>query len=110
MRWFSISNGVCVIIENVSIALAALLGADIFAVALGKIAFSIFWLLFSFAPVQYYGVGFDKTIIKQMLRTSGKLFNTEFLRGIRVNADTFIAGKLLTPELFGFSLSQKMQG
>jgi PST family polysaccharide transporter len=65
MCWFSIRNGVCVIIENVSIAVAALLGADIFAVALGKIAFSIFWiLLFSFAPVQSYGVGFDKAIIK----------------------------------------------
>jgi PST family polysaccharide transporter len=111
MRWFSIRNGVCVIIENVSIAVAALLGADIFAVALGKIAFSIFWLLlFSFAPVQSYGVGFDKTIIKQMLRTSGKLFNTEFLRGIRVNADTFIAGKLLTPELFGFYTFAKNAG
>jgi O-antigen/teichoic acid export membrane protein len=111
MRWFSIRNGVCVIIENVSIAVAALLGADIFAVALGKIAFSLFWLLlFSFAPVQSYGVGFDKTVIKHMLRTSGKLFNTEFLRGIRVHADTFIAGKLLTPELFGFYSFAKNAG
>ena len=111
MRWFSIRNGACVIIENVSIAVAALLGADIFAVALGKIAFSFFWLLlFSFAPVQSYGIGFDKNIIKQMLKTSGKLFNTEFLRGIRVNADTFIAGKLLTPELFGFYTFAKNAG
>jgi PST family polysaccharide transporter len=111
MRWFSLRNGFCVIVENVSIAVAALLGADIFAVALGKIAFSTFWLLlFSFAPVQSYGVGFDKAIIKQMLRTSGKLFNTEFLRGIRVNADTFIAGKLLTPELFGFYTFAKNAG
>jgi O-antigen/teichoic acid export membrane protein len=111
MRWFSIRNGICIIIENVSIALAALLGADIFAVAIGKIAFSILWLLlFSFSPVQSYGVGFDKKIIKQMIITSGKLFNTEFLRGIRINADTFIAGKLLTPDLFGFYTFAKNAG
>ena len=49
MRWFSIRNGLCVIIENCTIAIAALCGADLLSVALGKIAFSIFWLLlFSF--------------------------------------------------------------
>jgi len=111
MRWFSIRNGICVIIENVTIALAALFGADILAVALGKIAFSIFWLiLFSFSPVKSYGVGFKLTIISEMLKTSGKIFNTEFLRGIRIHADTFIAGKLLTPELFGFYSFAKNAG
>jgi O-antigen/teichoic acid export membrane protein len=45
MRRFSIRNGICVIIENSTIAITALLGADIFAVALGKIAFSLFWLV-----------------------------------------------------------------
>jgi O-antigen/teichoic acid export membrane protein len=111
MRWFSLRNGCCVIIENIAIAVAALWGADIFAVALGKITFSIFWLLlFSFAPVQSYSIGFNKGIIKQMLRTSGKLLNTEFLRGIRLHADTFIAGKLLSPELFGFYSFAKNAG
>jgi hypothetical protein len=67
MRWFSIRNGLCVIIENCTIAITALLGADIFSVALGKIAFSIFWLLlFSFSPVKSYGVGFKFSIINQM--------------------------------------------
>ena len=111
MRWFSIRNGLCVIIENVTIAISALLGADIFAVALGKITFSIFWLiLFSFSPVKSYGVGFTFSIINEMLKTSGKIFNTEFLRGIRLHADTFIAGKLLTPELFGFYSFAKNAG
>jgi PST family polysaccharide transporter len=45
-----------------------------------------------------------------MLQTSGKIFNTEFLRGIRIHADTFIAGKLLTPELFGFYSFAKNAG
>jgi len=111
MRWFSIRNGLCVIIENVTIAIAALLGADILAVAIGKITFSIFWLiLFSFSPVKSYGVGFTFSIINEMLKTSGKIFNTEFLRGIRIHADTFIAGKLLTPELFGFYTFAKNAG
>ncbi|TWX67843.1 oligosaccharide flippase family protein [Colwellia demingiae] len=111
MRWFSIRNGLCVIIENCTIAIAALLGADILSVALGKIAFSIFWLLlFSFSPVKSYGVGCKPFIIHQMLKTSGKLFNTEFLRGIRLHADTFIAGRLLTPELFGFYTFAKNAG
>jgi PST family polysaccharide transporter len=111
MRWFSIRNGICVIIENSTIAITALLGADIFAVALGKIAFSLFWLvLFSLSPVKSYGMSFKLSIINKMLRTSGKLFNTEFLRGIRLHADTFIAGKLLTPELFGFYTFAKNAG
>ena len=111
MRWFSIRNGLCVIIENCTIAITALLGADILSVALGKIAFSIFWLLlFSFSPVKSYGVGCKPFIIHQMLQTSGKLFNTEFLRGIRFHADTFIAGRLLTPELFGFYTFAKNAG
>jgi PST family polysaccharide transporter len=111
MRWFSIRNGLCVIIENVTIAVAALLGADIMAVALGKITFSIFWLiLFSFSPVKSHGVGFNFSVISEMLKTSGKIFNTEFLRGMRIHADTFIAGKLLTPELFGFYSFAKNAG
>ncbi len=111
MRWFSIRNGLCVIIENCTIAIAALCGADLLSVALGKIAFSIFWLLlFSFSPVKSYGVACNPSIIHQMLQTSGKLFNTEFLRGMRLHADTFIAGKLLTPELFGFYTFAKNAG
>ena len=111
MRWFSIRNGVCIIIENVTIAIAALLGADILSVALGKIAFSLFWLLlFSFSPVKSFGSAFDLVTIKIMLKTSGKLFNTEFIRGIRAHADTFIAGKLLTPEVFGFYTFAKNAG
>jgi PST family polysaccharide transporter len=111
MRWFSIRSGICVIFENITIAISALLGADIFSVAIGKIAFSLLWvLLFSFSPVKSHGLGFDLVVITKMLLTSGKLFNTEFLRGIRIHADTFIAGKLLTPELFGFYSFAKNAG
>lgn len=111
MRWFSIRNGVCITVENITIAVSALLGADILAVAIGKVFFSMLWLLlFYFSPVKSYGVGYDYSIIKGMLKTSGKLFNTEFLRGIRLHADTFIAGKLLTPELFGFYTFAKNAG
>jgi len=111
MRWFSFRNGLCVIVENCTIAISALLGADILSVALGKIAFSVFWLLlFSVSPTKSYGVEFNLSIIKHMMKTSGKLFNTEFIRGMRLHADTFIAGKLLTPEMFGFYSFAKNAG
>lgn len=111
MRWFSLRSGFCTIFENLSIALFALLGADIMAVAYGKIVFSLLWLLlFSFSPVKAYGVGFDITIFKRLLRTSGQLSSSEFLRALRMNADTFIAGKLMTPELFGFYIFAKNAG
>lgn len=111
MRWFSLRSGFCTIIENLSIALFALLGADIMAVAYGKVVFSLLWLLlFSFSPVKAYGVGFNFTTFKRLLRTSGQLSSSEFLRSLRMNADTFIAGKLMIPELFGFYIFAKNAG
>lgn len=102
MQWFSVRNGTCVVVENVSIAIFALLGADIMAVAFGKVAFSLLWLIvFSFSPVKSYGFGWDNKILSELIRASGQLFNSELLRALRMHADTFIAGKLMTPELFG---------
>jgi len=111
MRWFSLRSGFCIITENLSIALFAILGADIMAVAYGKLVFSILWLiLFSFSPVKSYGIGFNLDVLKRLLRTSGQLCSSEFLRSLRINADTFIAGKLMTPELFGFYIFAKNAG
>lgn len=111
MRWFSLRSGLCTIIENISIALFALLGADIMAVAYGKVVFSLLWLLlFSFSPIKAYGVGFNLKVFKQLLRASGQLGSSEFLRTLRMNADVFIAGKLMTPEIFGFYIFAKNAG
>jgi PST family polysaccharide transporter len=111
MRWFSLRNGLCIIVENVSIAIFALLGADIMAVAYGKLVFSLLWVfLFFFSPIKAYGLGFEFKTFKKLLRTSGQLSGSEFLRTLRMNADTFIAGKLLTPELFGFYIFAKNAG
>lgn len=111
MRWFSLRSGLCTISENLSIALFALLGADIMAVAYGKIIFSLLWLvLFSFSPVKSYGVGFNFTIFKKLLNTSRQLCSSEFLHTLRANADVFIAGKLMAPEVFGFYIFAKNAG
>ncbi|PHR85004.1 MAG: polysaccharide transporter [Colwellia sp.] len=111
MRWFSLRSGLCTIIENLSIALFALLGADIMAVAYGKVIFSLLWLLlFSFSPIKAYGVGFNFNVFKTLLRTSGQLTSSEFLLSLRMNADIFIAGKLMTPEIFGFYIFAKNAG
>ena len=111
MRWFSLRSGLCTITENLSIALFALLGADIMAVAYGKIIFSLLWLvLFSFSPVKAYGVGFNFVVLKRLLCTSRQLCSSEFLQTLRANADIFIAGKLMAPETFGFYIFAKNAG
>ncbi len=111
MRQFSICNGICITVENVSIALFAWWKADFMAVAYGKIVFSILWLiLFSCIPVKSYGLGFDIKVLKQLLRTSSQLFSCEFLRSLRLYADIFIAGKVMSPELFGFYSFAKNAG
>jgi O-antigen/teichoic acid export membrane protein len=111
MRWFSLRSGLCTIIENLSIALFAYLGADIMAVAYGKIIFSLLWLiLFSFSPVKAYGIGFNFAVIKQLLCTSRQLCSSEFLHTLRANADVFIAGKLMAPEVFGSYMFAKNAG
>lgn len=111
MRQFSICNGICITMENVSIAVFAWWQADFMAVAYGKIVFSILWLiLFSFIPVKSYGIGFDVQILKDLLRTSSQLFSCEFLRSLRLYADIFIAGKIMSPELFGLYSFAKNAG
>jgi len=111
MRQFSILNGICVSMENISIALFAWWQADFMAVAYGKIVFSLLWLiLFSFIPMKSYGLGFNPTVIKSLLRTSGQLFSSEFLKSLRVHADTFIAAKIMSPELFGLYSFAKNAG
>jgi PST family polysaccharide transporter len=111
MRQFSVRNGLCISIENISIALFALSGADFMAVAYGKIVFAIVWLLlFLRVPVKSYGLGFELSIFKILLRTSGQLLSSEFLRSLRLHADTFIAGKIMSPELFGLYSFAKNAG
>ncbi|MEH6446775.1 MAG: oligosaccharide flippase family protein [Oceanospirillaceae bacterium] len=111
MRQFSIRNGICISAENISIALFAWCNADFMAVAYGKIVFSILWLvLFSFTDVKSYGLGFDLKVIKSLLHTSGQLFSSELLRALRLHADTFIAAKIMSPELFGLYSFAKNAG
>lgn len=111
MRWYSIRSSACIIIENTTVAITALMGADILSVALGKIAFSIFWFVFfSFSPVKSYGHEFQSSVIWSMIKTSSKLFNSELLKTSKIHMDTFVAGKLLSPELFGFYTFAKNAG
>lgn len=111
IRYFGTRNGICVSIENLSIALFAWWQADFMAVAYGKLVFSVLWLvLFWRAPVKNYGIGYDLPTMLMLLRTSGQLFSSELFRTLRLHADTFIAAKVLTPELFGFYSFAKNAG
>jgi len=102
MRRFSFYNGICITVENLSTAAFALLGADFMAVAYSKVIFSILWfILFSMGSSKSYGLGFELHTLKKLLCTSGQLFSSEFLKSLRLHADTFIAGKIMPPEIFG---------
>lgn len=111
LRWFSLRNGICIVSENLSIAIFALMGADIMAVALGKLVFSLLWLgLFWFAPAKGFGIGFDRKTFTHLTRSSLQLFGSEFLSALRMHSDTFIAAKLMPPEIFGIYSFAKSAG
>ncbi|BDX08262.1 oligosaccharide flippase family protein [Planctobacterium marinum] len=102
LGYFGFCNGLCVSIENLSIALLLWLGQGIEVVVYGKFIYAILWiLLFIRVPVAQYGIGFDWQIFKKLLANSSKLLQSELSRALRINADVLIAGKLLSPEIFG---------
>lgn len=111
MRFFSIRNGLCITLENASIAVFALLDCGIMSVVYGKWVFVTLWLLLFYAsPVRSFGLGFNAAVLKHLLRTSTQLFATEITRALRNQADILIGAKLLSPELFGIYSFAKTAG
>lgn len=102
LRYFGFCNGLCVSVENLSIAAFLYSGAGIEAVVYGKYIYGILWvLLFSIASVKTYGIACHLPTVRHLVGNSFKLFQSEFSRSLRMNADIFIAGKLLPAEIFG---------
>ena len=111
MRAFGIRHGICVTAENLSIALFAWYGADIMAVAYGKLVFSTLWLvLFIHLPSPRFEWRVNWTVLRELVTRSGQVFSSELLKSLRLNLDTFIAAKVMTPELFGFYSFAKNAG
>lgn len=110
-RTFSLINGSCIIAENLSIALFVSLGFELYAIVIGKAVFTCCWVVcFLRVKVCHYGLGWHLPTIKHLMATSTQLFGIELLRAIRLHMDTFIAGKLLSPDLFGLYSFAKSAG
>ncbi len=111
MRYYSMRNALCIVTENISIAIFALLDCGIMSVVYGKWIFAILWIsLFYFAPVQHFGVGFQWKTFLKLTKTSGRLLSTELVRALRMQSDTLIGASLLNPELFGLYSFAKSAG
>nr|WP_269783506.1 oligosaccharide flippase family protein [Marinibactrum halimedae] len=102
LRYFGLRSGLCVSIENLSCAIAAVAGYGAFSVAIGKIIGAVAWvLLFYFAPVQKFSLGYHHKAFIKIATLSGTIFISEGLRALRGQLDILIAGRLLTPDLLG---------
>jgi PST family polysaccharide transporter len=111
MRYYSICNALCILAENISIGIFALLDFGIMSVVYGKWVFVVLWLsLFAFAPVKNYGIGFNKPIFLSLIKSSGQLLSTELIRALRLQLDVLIGARLLSPELFGVYSFAKSAG
>lgn len=111
MREFSLRNGACIIAENLSIAIFAVCGGGILAVAVGKWVFALGWLLsFVRVSVPHFSVCFQWHRFTSLIHTSSQLVLTELTRSLRLHMDVFIAGRLLSPELFGLYSFAKNAG
>lgn len=111
MRFYSIRNALCIFTENLSIALFAILDCGIMSVVYGKWVFATLWIvLFYFAPVQRFGVGFKASVFLSLCKTSGQLLCTELVRALRMQMDMLIGARLLSPELFGLYCFAKSAG
>jgi len=111
MRYYSLANGLCIIAENLSIAALLWLDFDIMAVAFSKLVFAGMWLvLFIRLPKSGFGMSWQPAVIKTLFGNSTSILGTELAKAGRHHADTWIAGRILTPELFGIYAFAKNAG
>ena len=103
MKYYSIRNAMCSVAENFNIVIFALLDSGIMSIVYGNWVFTLLWYgLFYSAPVQNFGVGFQRNVFLKLTKTSGQLFSTELVRSLRMQSNMRIGVRLLSPELFGF--------
>ena len=102
MRFLSIVNACCLIVENLGIAVMLMFDFGLEAIIFAKVANALLWTIcFAFAPVQKFALAFSPQVLSLLISTSSKLFATEVFKSVRGHADLLIAGKILSPELFG---------
>lgn len=111
IKYFSMASAIAVLSENLSCALLLVLGVGIYAVAWAKIIAAVVWIIaFSRADVARYSIGFNPEKVIELFRFSRNLLGTEAMKTLRSQIDLIIAGKLLSPELFGIYSFAKNAG
>ena len=104
MKYYSIRNAMCSVAESFNIVIFALLDSGIMSIVYGNWVFTLLWYgLFYSAPVQNFGVGFQRNVFLKLTKTSGQLFSTELVRSLRMQSNMRISVRLLSPELFVFT-------
>lgn len=111
MAFVGVANGFCLLVENIFIAIWVYMTEDVMAIAYGKIIFAIVWfILFSFAPIRDFGIGFNWPVVKTMIGSSSKIVLAESGKALQQHLDVFFAAKLLSPESFGVYTFAKSVG
>jgi PST family polysaccharide transporter len=111
LRYVGIASGLCMALENLSIALLLWFNFGIYAAAIAKIIAAFIWVcLFSLPKVQLIKAGIDTQVMLNLIRYSSKILLTELTKSFRHNFDLLLAGRLLDGETFGIYSFAKSAG
>ena len=102
LKMISIYTAISLSAENATVALSALLGADIYAIVYGKYAFALTWtgcFVRHASPELSAPMSFNR--LWCMVRRSAKLTLSESAKAVRIHLDLLVVGRLLSPELVG---------
>ncbi len=111
MRFFGLAQGICITFENLFVAALVMFGADVYAVAWTKVAAALVWVMvFLRAPNPAPGLDWNWHEIKALCTFGSKTLGSESIKSFRLQADSLIAARLLSPELFGVYSFAKSAG
>ena len=111
MKFYSLASGLSVTVDNLSTALLVWFGCGIEAVAYAKILAALTWVsCFAFAKTLSVIPQCSLVTMLSLTSFSCRVLASELLRSLRTQADLLIAGRFLSPELFGLYSFAKSAG
>ncbi len=102
LKKFALLSTICVVVEDLSCALFAVILQSAWCVVLAKSLSAVLWCILFYR----FGSERPEAIAKwsrmpQLLNASVRIFSSELSKQLRSNCDIFIAARLLGPEAFG---------
>lgn len=111
MKYFALCSAFAVMTDNLSTALLVYSGFGVYAVAWAKIIAALVWLgMFLAVKVPTIKPSYCGKTMVRLLVFSSKVLASDFLKTGRSQIDVLLAGKLLSPELFGLYSFAKSAG